>query len=324
MDQFTSVGHSKFDDIAFVSASKQFDAYVELYKKNPLDVLGVIYSNGEYLDFDDMITHESNQITISELTQEKIDDYNKKGFTVYFVSRTGKFNVNGGQLSSPKVFVIERVLAPLLVAAKYVCTLWKDYQPDYEYEYNFISFNTRGGRTYGHSSVETIEFLEVSMYDGDTIDDYYRIIDNAVVLSIDTSFDSDGEVTGKDRTIYVFDKRDGAFETSSNDTAKVKAKTSNGKYDSYESILNNYYEYDGVTKIEGIIGIACKLFDTISVSYIMEYNDYVYVSCSCLDKWDDNTYVIDDNYPYTTIIKRENSKSSFEIETINESDEEDE
>lgn len=323
MDLFTSVGHDKFDDIAFVSSSNRFNDCIKLYNKNPKDVLGVIYQNGEYLDFDDIIIKDSEQIKISELTQEKIDNYTQHGFTVYFVSRTKGYS-SLSVLSSPKIYVIEKVLAPLLFGVKYVSSLWKDYQPDSEYEYLFVSFNTRGGKSYGHSSVENIEFIEISMYDGDTIDDYYRIIDNAVVLSVDTSFDSDGEVTGKDRTVFIFDKRNGAFETTSNSTAKVKAKMPNGKYDSYESIINNYYEYDGVTKIEGIIGIACKLFDTVSVSYIMQYNDYVYVSCSFLDKWDDNAYVIDDDYPYTTIIKKENSKSSFEVETINEFDEEDE
>lgn len=323
MDLFTSVGHDKFDDIAFVSQSNRFNDCIKLYNKNPKDVLGVVYQNGEYLDFDDIIIKDSEQIKISELTQEKIDNYTQHGFTVYFVSRTKGYS-SLSVLSPPKIYVIEKALAPLLFGVKYVSSLWKEYQPDAEYDYWFVSFNTRGGKPYGHSSVENIEFIEISMFYGDDIENYYRIIDNSVILSVDQRFDSDGEVTGKERTIFIFDKRNGAFETTSNDTAKVKAKMSNGRYDSYESILNNYYEYDGVTKIEGIIGIACKLFDTISVSYIMEYNDYVYVSCSCLDKWDDNTYVIDDNYPYTTIIKRENSKSSFEIETINESDEEDE
>ena len=323
MDLFTSVGHDKFDDIAFVSSSNKFNDCIKLYNKNPKDVLGVICQNGKYLDFDDIIIEDSEQIKISELTQEKLDDYTQRGFTVYFVSRTGS-NASGGKLSSPKVFVVERVFGPLLIAAKYVSALWKDYQPDYEYEYNFVSFNTRGSRRYGSGSVKTIEFLEVSMYEGDTIDDYYRIIDNAVVLSIDTSFDSDGEVTGNDHTVCVFDKRDGAYETQCDETDKITAKMSNGKYDTYDSVINNYYEYDGKTKIGGIIGIACKLFDTISVSYITYYNDYVHVSCSYLDKWDDNTYVIYDDYPYTTIIKRESSKSSFEIENINDLDEEDE
>ena len=323
MDLFTSVGHDKFDDIAFVSSSNKFNDCIKLYNKNPKGVLGAIYQNGEYLDFDDMIIKDSEQIKMSELTQEKIDNYTQHGFTVYFVSRTGS-TAPGGKLSSPKVFVVERVFGPLLIAARYVSALWKDYQPDYEYEYNFVSFNTRGSRRYGSGSVKTIEFLEVSMYEGDTIDDYYRIIDNTVVLSIDTSFDSDGEVTGKDHTVYVFDKRDGAYETQCYVTAKIKAKMINGKFDEYDSVINNYYEYDGKTKIGGIIGIACKLFDTISVSYIMDQNEYVYVSYSCLDKWNDDEYVIDDNYPYTTIITRENSKSPFEIEIINETDEEDE
>lgn len=323
MDLFTSVGHDKFDDIAFVSQSNRFNDCIKLYNKNPKDVLGVVYQNGEYLDFDDIIIKDSEQIKISELTQEKIDNYTQHGFTVYFVSRTKGYS-SLSVLSSPKIYVIEKALAPLLFGVKYVSSLWKEYQPDAEYDYWFVSFNTRGDGPYGHSSVENIEFIEISMFYGDDIENYYRIIDNSVILSVDQRFDSDGEVTGKDHTVYVFDKRNGAYETQCYETGKIKTKISNGKYDTYDSVINNYYEYDGKTKIGGIIGIACKLFDTISVSYIMQDNDYVYVSRSYLDKWDDNTYVIDDDYPYTTIIKRENSKSSFEIETINESDEEDE
>lgn len=167
------------------------------------------------------------------------------------------------------------------------------------------------------------------MYDGYKIENYYRIIDNTVILSVDDNFDSDGEVTGENRTIYIFDKRDGSFIENSNKSDKVKAKMPNGKYDEYISVVNNYYEDDGNTKIDGIIGIACNLFDTISVSYIMDYYDNVCVQHSYLEKWDDNTYSIDDNDDHyhpdnTTIIKRENRKSSFELVTIDWSDEEDE
>ena len=328
MDLFTSVGHDKFDDIAFVSSSNKFNDCIKLYNKNPEDVLGVIYQNGEYFDFDDIIIKDSEQIKISELTQEKIDNYTEHGLTVYFVSRTkGPFSTS--ELSSPKIYVIKKALAPLLFAVKYVSSLWKDYQPDYDYEYLFVSFNTRGNKRYANYGVEKIEFLEIKMFDGCKIEDYYRIIDNTVILSVNDKFNSYGEITGENQTIYIFDKRDGAFIGDSDKTEKVKAKMPNGKYNEYDSVINNYYEYDGKTKIDGIIGIACKLFDTISVSYITQYGEYVCVEHSYLEKWDDNTYSIDDNddrhnSDNITIIKRENRKSSFELDTINWSDEEDE
>lgn len=145
MDLFTSVGHDKFDDIAFVSSSNKFNDCIKLYNKNPKDVLGIICQNGEYFDFDDIIIKDSEQIKISELTQEKIDNYTQHGLTVYFVSRT-KGPLSTSDLSSPKIYVIKKALAPLLFGVKYVSSLWKDYQPDSEYEYLFVSFNTRGNK----------------------------------------------------------------------------------------------------------------------------------------------------------------------------------
>ena len=343
MNIFTVVKNDFVADLAFVVKNDLFEFFKyacdEINSRGDYLITGYVRDN-KYTSLEDIILEESEQIKISELTHDSLNEIRNSGYTVYIAVKRESY-YNSGKLSAGTIYSILDVLAPKLCIVQTQFALDRSLDTEMHSEIYAVSFDTKGKRQYRNSSVESVEFIEMEYCDDKDFSEFYKIIDNSVVISTDDKFDYDGWIQGTEsNNIWVFDKRDGAFETYINgkDLTKIRYLNKNGEeihtiecqmcrmYTSYVKSPNPYSEK---YLVDGMINLGGHIFDTEAVSFVFHERDELYYEGCFIEELGENTYLLDegdDGYGnwYTTILTRGKNGSLYVDTDYQKMDDEDE
>jgi hypothetical protein len=323
-----TIQNDKFNDIAFVTTEKLFNAMKEAYdeftSRGDYAIYGFVYSDGEYIRPVDVVLKKSKQIVLSELTHESLENYKSQGYVVYFISHKTTFS---HESQAEKAYTILDVLAPKLCIAHLHFAF--DHSIDVEYnteELYFISFDTRGGRTYGHGSVDNIEMVEMPYSGLDDYTKFYETIDNTVFISTDKAFDSGGWICGggEGNYVYCFNKNDGAFECYIKPKEGTRTKHLS-KYDKddkrpytiedvqlcplYTSSLYADNPYDEKYRVKGIVNFGGKIFDTINCSFISYDREWFTYEGCFVEEIDNDTWLVYEDGEWEITLRRKDNGS---------------